>query len=272
MPRVRRNMSPTKLLRRGMRALPSVATCGARFSNWAELARLYAGVSSMRPPVVAQGRDAFQLTLWEPGDVQTLWVVFCAYSYRLPRPRGLVLDLGANIGAFSVFAAKVLGAERIVAVEPVTGTFEKLRRNLGDNRLDDTVTALNHGIGGRSGPREIFLGTSSPHASMYFRGDARFESGETETIDVISLDDLFQQLGDDEVDICKMDCEGAEVEALLAASDETLRRIRFLCMEYHHPAKDLGTHEQLFGRLERAGFRCVAHDRQAKLAQFERVA
>lgn len=269
--RVRRHMSPLRLIDRGVRALPSLGQSVIRFENWSELARLYSGLSIMTAPVVARGRKDFRLTMWEPGDVQTLWVVFCANSYRLPRPRGLVLDLGANIGAFSVFASHILGAERIVAVEPVASTFDKLRQNLADNGLSSRVTALRLGVGGKNGSRDIWLGTSSPHASMYHRGDSRFESGETEVIEVITLDDLLNQLGED-VDICKMDCEGAEVEALLAASDDTLRRIRFLCMEYHHPARDLGTTAQLFERLERAGFRCVLHEPSAKLAHFERVA
>ena len=135
------------------------------------------------------------MTHWEPADIQTTWVVFCTSTYRIPKSCGLVLDLGANIGTFSILAAKIMGAERIIALEPVSKTFDKLRCNIENNGLASRVVTMRKGIGGSTGPRTIHLGVSSPHSSMYYRNDPRFESGRTEEIEVISLDQLFEDLG-----------------------------------------------------------------------------
>ena len=102
---------------------------------------------------------------------------------------------------------------------------------------------------------------------MYYRNDPRFESGRTEEIEVISLDQRFKDLGIESVDLCKMDCEGGEVEALLAASDDVLRRIHLLTMEYHFPA-NLSDETTLFRRLSQAGFRCVVNSRVHTLVKY----
>lgn len=269
MARVERRMGLLRFVRKGLAAVPAMARCVRRFRNWPRIMRIYSGRAEFSSPFAAVARQGYRLTLWEPADVQTVWVVFCADSYRVPRPRGLVLDLGANIGAFSIFAARVLGATRVLALEPVTQTYQRLRRNIADNALEDTVETINEGIAGECGERTIHLGVSSPHASLFFRDDPRFESGQTERVRVTTLDALFERLGIEQVDICKMDCEGAEVEALLAASDEALRRIRFLCMEYHFQS-GISDAEVLFARLRKAGFRCGKHDSRAHLAHFVR--
>jgi FkbM family methyltransferase len=265
MARVQRDISPWRFVKRGVAGLPAVLACGRLFRNWHRLLGMYVGMRDFEPPFVAIGRGPFTVTHWEPSDLQTTWAVFCTAPYQVPRGGGLVLDLGANIGAFSIYASRVLGVQRLIALEPVAETFAKLQTNLAANHLGGTVTAIHKGIGGRSGPRTIHLGVSSPHSSMFYRADPQYESGATESIEVTSLDQLFEDLNIDRVDMCKLDCEGGEVEALLAASDATLRRIRRLSMEYHFPA-NLSDEATLFGRLERAGFRCVWHDRGDRLA------
>jgi FkbM family methyltransferase len=265
MSRVQRNVSPWRFVKRGVAGLPAVLACSRLFRNWQILLGMYVGMRDFVPPFVAVGRGPFTVTHWEPSDLQTTWAVFCTASYEVPRGGGLVLDLGANIGAFSIYAARVLGVERLIALEPVAQTFDKLQANIAANKLGDSVTPIRKGIGGSSGPRTIHLGVSSPHSSMFYRGDPHYESGAMETIEVTTLDQLFEDLDIDHVDMCKLDCEGGEVEALLAASDDTLRCIRHLSMEYHFPA-NLSDETALFGRLERAGFRCVWHDRGDRLA------
>ena len=85
--------------------------------------------------------------------------------------------------------------------------------------------------------KTLDLGSASVHACMYPRNDPRFECGKLETIDVTSLDLLFEQLNLDEVDMCKMECEGGEVEAILAARDETLREFARDVRSFHPAPK-----------------------------------
>ena len=248
-----RKLSTIQRAKRTLQAIPQIFRCARYFKNWTAIVRWYAQPGSFHLPAVALGRDNFQVHLWEPSDVQTLWAIFCHSNYQVPDNPGVVLDLGANIGVFSIYAAKIKHAARIIALEPVSSTFSKLRENISANHLDSVVTCVPEGVGGSIGPRTIYCGSSSPHSSMYYRGDSRFESGATETISITTLEDLLQRFHLHNIDLCKADCEGAEVEALLAAGDDALHKIKSITMEYHFPA---GTSDPqtFFTRLERAGF------------------
>ena len=62
-------------------------------------------------------------------------------------PGDIVLDVGANIGVFTLFAAKQ-GAQ-VYAYEPVPPTFEVLQHNIRLHRLDSVTHSRNIGMGGR---------------------------------------------------------------------------------------------------------------------------
>ena len=132
------------------------------------------------------------------------------------------------------------------------------------------VRLIRKGIGGASGPRTIYLGVTSQHSSIIYRGSPQFESGSTEQVEIITLDQLFDDLKLRDVDMVKMDCEGGEVEAIMAASDQTLRRMKHISLEYHFPG-NISNEVEFFGRLKQAGFRCTRKHPVARLAQFVRV-
>ena len=71
------------------------------------------------------------------------------------------------------------------------------------------------------------------------------------------------------IDVCKADCEGGEVEALLAASDDVLGKIRCITMEYHFPS-NISDQKAFFGRLERTDFQFAWHSRVGRMATFFR--
>jgi FkbM family methyltransferase len=265
---INRPMSFPQKVWTASRRLPQIYRCAKLFSNWPQLTRVYGGFP-LPDDFVAHGRAGFSLPLHDPTDVQTAWVVFCAGEYYVPERCDVVLDLGANIGAFSLYASKCRSAQQVYAFEPVSSTFDVLQANLRANSIEN-VKAFCKGIGGNTGRRTIHLGVTSQHSSLIYRGSSTYESGLTEEVEIVTLDQLFDDLQLDEVDMAKMDCEGGEVEAILAASDETLRRIKHLSLEYHFPA-DISNEVEFFGRLARAGFKCTAQSRVGRLAQFVRT-
>lgn len=266
---LQRNLSFGRFVSKAIVGAPEILRCARYFRNWEGFLKHYVTPRHLTEPFVARGRKRFSITHWEASDVQTTWAVFCARNYRVPRDSDVVLDLGANIGVFSTYAVRIIGAKRVIALEPVTSTFAKLKQNLSNNAMEPTVTAVQKGIGGAVGTRSIYLGVSSPHSSLYYRGNPTFETGRNEDVSITTLDQLFADFALDKVDVCKLDCEGGEVEALLAASDEVLRRIKCLTMEYHFPG-NLSDKQTFFARLERVGFRCVWHSRIGRMATFLR--
>ena len=268
MSKINRPMSRGKKLLAAMSRSPQIVCCARTFINWLPITRVYGG-ASLPTGFAARARCGFELPLRDPADVQTTWVVFCASDYFVPDDCKTVLDLGANIGAFTLYAACCRKAQHVYAFEPVAGTFDILQQNILANRVAN-VTLFHKGIAGQSGTRKMHLGVTSQHSSMIYRGSSKYESGVTEEVEVVSLEQLLDDLAVDQVDMAKMDCEGGEVEVILAASDDTLRRIKHLSIEYHFPA-NISNEAEFFGRLARAGFKCRRKSRAGKLAQFVRV-
>ena len=133
------------------------------------------------------------------------------------RPGMWALDVGANIGAFTLPMAKFVGAEgRVFAFEPQPEIFEILRCNCGVNGVNNAIL-LNAAAGNRSG--EIDLPNVNYAVDGNFGGVGLGEGlrkASVATIDGLNLP---------RCDFMKVDVEGMELEALEGA-EETIQRFR----------------------------------------------
>ena len=71
----------------------------------------------------------------------------------------LVFDIGANIGTFSLYAAKVGGASRVLSFEPFPDNYRMLSNNVERNQLH-VVTCVNQAVAGSRGIRTLRLDPS----------------------------------------------------------------------------------------------------------------
>lgn len=123
----------------------------------------------------------------------------------LVAPGMTVVDVGANLGFFSLMIAPLLRpGGRIVALEPSRRTFRKLSATIARNGLGDVVTAVNSGCAAAAGSATLRqVSASSGNATILATGDG-------EEIALTRLDDL----GLDAVGLLKIDTEGYESEVL----------------------------------------------------------
>jgi FkbM family methyltransferase len=177
-------------------------------------------------------------------------------DYRLradPLPRGAtVIDIGANIGMFALYAAAEWGAARVYAYEPFADSFALLRRNAERNRMD-AIIPVPLAIAGQAGSRALHM--QGRHGVHSLFGD----SGAAVHIDCITLADAFARDRIERCDFLKLDCEGAEYEILLATPAEIFGRIGRVALEYH----DWMTahhHDELRALLEQHGFTVASRD------------
>jgi FkbM family methyltransferase len=156
-----------------------------------------------------------------------------------------IVDIGAHVGSFTVWAARRSPRARMLAVEPNPGTFELLVRNVRENGLEDRVTAVQAAIGTKPGTSglqfvEHSLGTRLARGGAIGAGHI--------TVEVRTLSRLLADAGMDEVDLLKVDCEGMEYEVLEAVGAQGLRNIRVLACEYHpEPGRDASELDRLLG-------------------------
>ncbi|HVW46530.1 MAG TPA: FkbM family methyltransferase [Solirubrobacterales bacterium] len=120
-----------------------------------------------------------------------------------------VVDVGANLGFFSLMVAPLLRpGGTIVALEPSRRTFAKLTRTIARNDLGDVVTAVNSGCAAAAGSATLHqVSASSGNATILAEGG---RGGGGEEIGLTRLDDLDL----DAVGLLKIDTEGYESEVL----------------------------------------------------------
>jgi len=150
------------------------------------------------------------------------------------KPEDTVVDIGAHIGVFAVFAAHHAKNGRVVAVEPFEENFQMLRRNIELNSATNTV-ALNKAVSDRRGKKDLFLSNANTGGHSFIRDFGR-SSGEdcrSCAVETLPLADLLKEHGIKRVDFLKVDCEGAEYEILYSCSKETLASVSKISMEYH---------------------------------------
>ena len=162
-----------------------------------------------------------------------------------------VLDLGANGGGFPLML-RLAGFDiaQVVCVEMNRPTWLRLMINLATN-LNVNAIGLNAAVCGMPTGTEILLQPSRGSTSLSLNAQQTDASAPHISVPTITLADLCAQYfqGSD-IDICKIDIEGAEYDALDAAPDEVIRKIRNLIIEFHTPAKT----PACLSRLLRLGF------------------
>jgi FkbM family methyltransferase len=157
----------------------------------------------------------------------------------------VAVDVGASVGVFSLWAARRLGASRIVAIEPSPRMARALRANLERNDLEQ-VTVLEAALGGERGEAVLYRRGAEVMDTLFRKDNYGSQFQSIGIVKILTLEDVFTRLQIDRCDLLKLDCEGAEYEILFGASDDTLARVRFIAAEYH-----LGLNEHEPASLQR---------------------
>ncbi|HTA93769.1 MAG TPA: FkbM family methyltransferase [Polyangiaceae bacterium] len=172
-------------------------------------------------------------------------MIFFRTEYQVDGGCKTIVDAGANIGTFALYAARKAPAASIHALEPFPSTQDRLRETLRTNGLEQRVTVHPIGLSGEDSTR--FMADVGPSQS---RGTSTESNGVP--VATKTLAHFLDSAGLVDADLLKMDIEGGEHEVFSEAGEETLQRFRRIALEYH-PG---GSSRALFAKLQRAGFAC----------------
>ncbi len=155
------------------------------------------------------GRDLFNGRFFEEEELTHL--------ASLVRPGGTCVDIGANIGNHSVFFGKILGAAKVIAVEPGDWGYPRLCFNLALNGLTGCSVTHKLALSDRAGRARMDFWAPGNHGTLAIHDGA---GGEEVTL--VTGDSLLE--GED-VALIKIDAERHE-DHVLRGLEATLARCR----------------------------------------------
>lgn len=143
-------------------------------------------------------------------------------------PGDVVIDIGAHIGAFSVWAARQATSGQVYAFEPNPENYGLLEENKQLNALTNLQT-FELAVSDKVGEAVLF---NSDHMSL---SHSFFEAGNQNktVVHTTSLAEILQTNDIDRVNYLKIDAEGAEYLILLNTPSKVLSRVDKIFIEYH---------------------------------------
>ena len=122
-------------------------------------------------------------------------------------------DIGANVGFFSLVAARLVGSRgRVYAFEPVPFIADSVEANAARNRFGN-VTVLVVAVGAETGTRELFM-SSHPGGATLSAADASADVVGTLQVPTVAIDELVAGGRARPPTVVKIDVEGAELDVI----------------------------------------------------------
>jgi FkbM family methyltransferase len=162
----------------------------------------------------------------------------------------LVLDLGGNIGLFSLLAARTHPEARMVAYEPGPPNYRLFEMNLLANPgLANRIQLQRAAVGGRTREVEWTFDEHNPGRSgLFANGRSKF------AVQIRSLTEVLNQLPGP-VSLIKMDIEGGEYEVMAETPPETWRQVQALSLELHDDLGQKISSKDLLAQWKSYGFK-----------------
>ena len=161
----------------------------------------------------------------------------------------VVIDIGAQFGAFSIFAAKAARNVKVYSYEASSANFELLRENIKKKNLGN-IKPFHLAVAGRSNERQLFIDEKHAASHSLWRQLENWE-----LVHCVTLKEIFDSNKIEVCDFLKVNCEGAEYEILFNTPKEYLKKIRKMAIQCHgHEFAPNADPEGLRRFLEDTGF------------------
>ena len=160
---------------------------------------------------------------------------------NLSKPK--IVDIGAHIGTFSIYAARKYPDGIIYSYEPDKKNYEKLVMNVTLNKIENVIP-FNLAVGKINGKTLLY---SDEKGSFGTVGSSLIKK-QTKSVEVscITLDDILTINNIDPVDLLKIDCEGGEYDIIFNSNKKTFDKIKSISLEYHNVSNFKGSDIEIF--------------------------
>jgi FkbM family methyltransferase len=145
-----------------------------------------------------------------------------------------IIDIGANIGAFTVEASRRALRGRVIAFEPEPENFYLLQQNV-EAQSAGNVILRQEAVSDHAGTARLALDTEHTGAHTII---GTKDGGLSVEVPLVPFSDVLADIGSP-VDVLKIDCEGAEYDVLLGAPGLVQQRVRQIVGEIQHTDRHL---------------------------------
>ena len=164
-----------------------------------------------------------------------------------------VVDVGAGIGDFTIFAACSAASTKVFAYEPYAPSYSLLQENLALNQVKN-VKVYPHAVAGHVGTLHLDQTAGEPLQVQSSRNiDHQRDPSPDVIVPAVDLETLLADNHIERCDLLNLDCEGAEYAILFNAEDHVLSRVDRIIMEYHDGLTEY-EHNDLYRYLKKMGY------------------
>lgn len=167
---------------------------------------------------------------------------------------GLVVDCGANVGFASAYFLNRFPSCTLIAIEPDSGNFSMLVRNLLP--FKGRTTLLHAGVWSHDGGLVM---AEEPHADgrEWARQVRACRSGEVPSITAVSLATVLDESGFSRISLLKIDVEGAEAELFSSGYERWIDRVDTIAIELHDDTVFGPTSDLFFSVMAKHDFKVL---------------
>jgi FkbM family methyltransferase len=164
------------------------------------------------------------------------------FKFFRPKKGNIVIDCGAHIGKYTIYASKLVGKYgKVISFEPLPFHLETLLKNIQINHCEN-VHAFNYACWDNNiKNQKLFVGRSDAEYSLIKRNNKYIK------IRTIRLDYILKKMNIKSIDWIKIDVEGAELKVLKGLG-KYIKKTKNMIIEIHSRKK------QVFDFLKRNGY------------------
>jgi len=174
---------------------------------------------------------------------------YCQAETIIKEAKNAIIDIGAHVGFFSLYAAALNPNIKIYALEPETNNFLALNQNIKLNPEFKKIKLINIALGSTTGQEILYLSADSHNHSFL---KAKNKINQELLVKTTGLSDFCRNQNIAKISLLKMDIEGGEHEIIKNFSESEWALIDNFFLEVHET--ELGFYQSLEKILRPKGF------------------
>lgn len=224
------------------------------FKNWNICAKLYLNQIKDRFAILETRTNKKIKVRTDTTDFMALVNIWLLEDYKIKKfeihSNDVIIDIGAHIGIFTIYASQFCNNGKIYSFEPVKENYDLLLNNIELNRLEQ-VKLFNLAVSNTNDDVTIYINDDKSAHSVFP------SSKSSVNVKSITLQNIFEENNISHCNFLKLDCEGAEYEILCNLPTKYFKKIDKIVMECHFVDKKPELIDRLKQILAKQGFQVV---------------